>query len=450
MWRSSAAMFLLAVISTGAPAQAHAATYHEIWQMLVQGRYVELDATMSAYQQAYEKNFRTDDGAERVVSRAIRTFHVTDESIAPAIDAWVKQMPQSYMASLVRGRYLASIAWKRRTGKTSDKVTAEQWAAAREVAQRATEELERSTKLTERPTLSYAVLIEISPLYSGSQKREILLEKANRLDPNNYYPNSEYLALLRPQWYGSLPEMRDFVDAYRTVNPSKWKGDCLAAMLSDQENWGTTWNPTVQATDQAIKSATQAIELCPRWDRYSTRGAYYSSRGDIAAAEADFRKALELSPGTSYAQAQLGSILQHRGAFDEAFQVCAESARTGQAASMRCLSWAYLNGKGVQKDLGEGVAWLQKCAALDDAACKTDLANYYWHGLSVKQDKDHAMELWRAAAADGNTDAAAKLRSFGQESWFGSESTSRVLALLLGAIILGACFVLVRRSNQRS
>ena len=380
----------------------------ETWRLLNERQFAPLEASLAEVQRDYERNHKVDAEAERRLSRAFRVFYFADESTAPIYDAWVKAFPDSYAASLARGEYLTALAWKRRGADPSRKLSPDQWERVTRVAALAIDELTRSLRLTAMPVMSYEFLIELSSMI-GLSNKETLLVSALRLDPTAYYPGRAYLAAIRPQWGGSMEAMEAFVARYREVNPARWKADCLEAMIADQQTWGDVkLDPATH-----LEWLDKAIELCPRADRYQSRGYFHQKQKRLQAAEKDYREALRLESGSQWARATLGMMLVQHGDAKGGVELCREAARAEEANAMQCLAFAYKHGGGVPADPAEVVRWLERSASAGQVAGMNDLAGYYWRGEGVPQNKDKAVGLWRKAAVAGNPAARQRLAELG-------------------------------------
>jgi non-specific serine/threonine protein kinase len=94
--------------------------------------------------------------------------------------------------------------------------------------------------------------------------------------------------------------------------------------LADAHSWLGTALLGLGQVDDAIGSIKEALRLEPEnGQAYQALGrAYWSGKGDFAAAIPAFRRAIELNPEAGYSYLQLGLLLAWEGKYDEAEAVC--------------------------------------------------------------------------------------------------------------------------------
>ena len=79
--------------------------------------------------------------------------------------------------------------------------------------------------------------------------------------------------------------------------------------------------------DEALKAFGRVVELQPdNWLGYMMRGIVLQTRGRLAEAEADYRRAIALG-GDSSAHSNLGALFYQQGRFEEAVKTFRESVR---------------------------------------------------------------------------------------------------------------------------
>jgi TPR repeat protein len=430
-----AVLLLCAISGCALSINASASTPADLWRLLNERQFSELDATLSAYQQRYEQAPASDPNVERDLAQAFRVFYYADADAIALYDEWVKTSPRSYAASLARGEYLTALAKKRRGAAFWRDVTSEQRESMRREARRARVELERSLTLTAKPILSYQFLIEIATMTSQREDKLRLIEEAEAVDAINYYPRSAFLFAIQPEWGGSIREMHLFVDAYRELKPPTWKLNCLEAMVGERESpprrsayellqglvkrladWyyrDPKGSPPEDAADGAPERLNRAIELCPTPEWLAKRGYYWNTHSRLDLAEKDYRRALELDPGYVWAQSALGSMLVVQGRSEEGVPLCRWAAERGEPPAQYCLGYAYAKGLTGSKNPGEAVYWMGRAADNGNVTAMTASGAHYWRGDGVPQDKAKAIELWRKAAMRGDADAKKHLKEVG-------------------------------------
>ncbi|MEI7775295.1 MAG: tetratricopeptide repeat protein [Verrucomicrobiota bacterium] len=94
---------------------------------------------------------------------------------------------------------------------------------------------------------------------------------------------------------------------------------------------------------------------------------------------------------------------------DQKFDDLRKAAELGDAKSQCDLGAAYRHGKGVAKDLVEGVKWSRKAAEQGDALAQYSLGVAYYLGTGVAKDQMEAVKWWRKAAEQGQAWSQARL-----------------------------------------
>lgn len=176
-------------------------------------------------------------------------------------------------------------------------------------------------------------------------RAEAALTKALELDPNDFEAMISLgaLALSRHQF----PDALAWAERARTINPyrSAIDGivgdaqlelgnydaafDAYQAMMDRRPDLASYSRVSYARellgdTDGAITAMRQAVKLGPRagentaWSRVQLGNLYASYTGDLAAAEAEYRRALADSPGYVHAQAGLARLSAARGEYGAA------------------------------------------------------------------------------------------------------------------------------------
>jgi hypothetical protein len=94
-----AVLLLCAVSGCALSINASASTPAELWRLLNERQFSELDAMLSAYQQRYEQAPASDPDVERDLAQAFRVFYYADPDAIALYDEWVKTSPQSPSAT---------------------------------------------------------------------------------------------------------------------------------------------------------------------------------------------------------------------------------------------------------------------------------------------------------------------------------------------------------------
>ena len=170
----------------------------------------------------------------------------------------------------------------------------------------------------------------------------------------------------------------------------------------------------VERYDEAYDAYSRAIDLYPQadpslWIIHYTRAITAFDQDDWPAAEADFRRALELEPDQPEVLNFLGYSLVERGEkLDEAVDMIerAVAGRPQSGAIIDSLGWVYFK-------LGrfrEAVEPLESAAALEatDPIVNDHLGDAYW---AVGRQREARFQWQRALSFDPEEDLAARIRA---------------------------------------
>ena len=122
-------------------------------------------------------------------------------------------------------------------------------------------------------------------------------------------------------------------------------------------------------TDEALAQYKKVIEKKPAAQVYTMIGILEDGRGNIAEAEANYRKALDIAPDSAIAANNLAWLLaDHSGNLDEALQLASGAVARNQnvAEYYDTLGWVYLK-KGLTSP---AVEQMKKAVALDESNAK--------------------------------------------------------------------------------
>lgn len=359
--------------------------------LLKSKKFKELDSFLQAKQHSYEAG---NLGPGALYDQF--NFASGDESWLEAhLSAWVKSAPTSYAAHLARGRYYVNRAWEVRGDKYIDKTPPENIREMSRLMKLAIVDLEKSVSLTEKPMLSYSLLINVGMAMGQSKQNRRWLDEANRIDPGNTYIKIGYLLTLRPRWGGSMEEMQAFVDeskkllkkqedinllqshvwrsyAFVRWNDHKDYQGCIdyyskAIDLHDKEvrpfaRRGYCYHK-LKKYEEALRDYNHVISIAPR-DGYvlKSRGALYSDLSRFDEAIVDLIRATEIDPSDGYTWRTLGYTYYSTEKFDKAFASYKRGAERGDADSQQSLGFLYRFGKGVKEDRDKAIYWWKMAA----------------------------------------------------------------------------------------
>jgi tetratricopeptide (TPR) repeat protein len=176
--------------------------------------------------------------------------------------------------------------------------------------------------------------------------------------------------------------------------------------LGDMLRRDERWEAALPAYEAAIKLA--GTPLRPHWVLFFSRAICHERMGNWPAAEADFRKALELNPGRPEVLNYLGYALVERGQkLDEALKLIQEAvaAEPRQGYIIDSLAWAYFS-------LGrydEALAPMEKASLLEpvDPIVTDHLGDVYW---AVGRTREAEFQWHRALSFGPEEKDASRIR----------------------------------------
>jgi TPR repeat protein len=168
--------------------------------------------------------------------------------------------------------------------------------------------------------------------------------------------------------------------------------------------------PAAPTEPSAPPTPQAAIAGC---DRFASLRLHAAPPADSAGAEFDradasraivlCRAALAAEPRNAHLMFGLGRALYRAGGAEaEATRLFRQAAEAGSPAAMNNLGWAYANGSGVARDLGEAARWYRKGAEAGNLGAMNRLAFAYEKGAGVNQDPAAALLWWRKSAQLGD------------------------------------------------
>ena len=200
--------------------------------LLRDGKIDELDAKLSALQQAYERGAITDEH----LMHEFRAFYDTNADLLARYDAWIAQRPNSYVAYVARGRYFLQLGANARGNLTIDHTTQEQLDGLAVYLKRATADLAQSIPLTAKPILTFHAMMSVLLYVGDDATSRGLLDQSLRLDPENFVVRYSYLVSLQTRWGGSLQKMLAFESESRAaLSPAQLR--FFDKMIATERAW---------------------------------------------------------------------------------------------------------------------------------------------------------------------------------------------------------------------
>ncbi|GEM_PF-884764 len=328
-------------------------------RLLVAGQHAELDAQLGELQRRFEHG---EVGSELLLV-SYRDFYDPDPDLDTLFDGWIARFPGSYPARLARGIH------RKFQAEGLHAAGFERWvspdANVELYADRQIKDLERSTKLTAKPTLSYVHLMDAAMHRGERTQMRQWLERGLSAEPESFALTRKYLAMLRPMYGGSLPEMEAFVaECHRNGLPANVT-NTLDAMLLTQRGWASQREGH---EDIALTQFREAAALDPFGEDLNMalrqEADILVRRKQFDAAIAVLQRALQAQPDEARTHGMLGYALHGAGRKPEAIAEYERAAQLGDGWSQAYLGRLYLGGgHGVARDAVQAQHWLGRAAA---------------------------------------------------------------------------------------
>lgn len=178
------------------------------------------------------------------------------------------------------------------------------------------------------------------------------------------------------------------------INPKSWAAENSLAVLDLQEG----------RAEKALERATRAIGLNPAEPQpYLVRGSVLAGRGDLPAATAEFRRAVDVAPNHAGALTNLGGILAQQRQFNDALVILQRAIVADPDNAQARLNLGTLQAQ--QGDYVPAASNLQAAVALSptDTRARMNLG----YVLLQLNRREEAMEQFQAVlAANPNHPAA--------------------------------------------
>jgi len=174
---------------------------------LRQGDFTWLDQ----YFDALQRQFESGRMSEFDLRGAYRPLYDLDDPGVAQLQAWAEHSPSSYAAHLLLGihhKRLGSAA------RGEDSIQETPRAALEEMHrqfQLAMPELERSSRLTAKPYLSWFFMMAIATDEGRAEQAREILERSVQQYPLSELLRVRYMGSLTPRWGGSYPQMEAFI-----------------------------------------------------------------------------------------------------------------------------------------------------------------------------------------------------------------------------------------------
>jgi hypothetical protein len=259
-------------------------------ELLIEGKYAQVDQGLNNLQSRFEERKITEDELYGNFE-PFEALHNNRTDTSLALDKWVELYPESYAARLARGMYLAVDGHKRRGFDKSHRVEESQWQGMFESFEVARSDLHLSETLTNKPVLTYPPLMHIEMAGGGAENQDIIwscYQKALLAHPISYRARTQYLSTIRAEWGGgTLEPMQKFLDdpTHKTLGEEKYK-KLLAQRYHYEGHWfecfGSDKQKAFEAYSKAVETYLSSTHLLQRASIAAELGKVRQSMSDLA------------------------------------------------------------------------------------------------------------------------------------------------------------------------
>lgn len=236
-------------------------------KLLVERRFAELDAALERFDA-----IATRDGCRRelVSVDAFGAFKTADPALRPHLDAWVQATPERWPAVLARGRFLSAMAVEQRGVSSVRQTSAARLKEMKRFAALARVDLDQSMQShpTVTATLALLRLDQLEGAEAGAH-----LAGGLAVCPASFEVHQQAMALLRPEWGGSVDAMMAFASrAPEHLNP---KLKVLRGAVASRECSGRN----LAACDEALAAGRYWLYLQNKAFALGSREAWNPKAG---------------------------------------------------------------------------------------------------------------------------------------------------------------------------
>ncbi len=281
-------------------------------------RYQEL----SRYLEQFQSEFEADPLKELLPIRAAEAFQSADPALLPKLMGWLAATPNSFAPHLALGAHWADSAMARRGGKLATDTQAQDFAAMREAAQRANQELERALELAPKLVAAQRIRIQVATVTSDEKRADEALAAAVAACPGCFSVRVSYLHKLEPRWGGSLAAMIQF--AGRVPSDVNARLKLLPGYVLDER---AVLAVEKKQLDLALQHMNEACALGDHWDFLDRRAAIQLEKGQVDAAKKDWDLAIEISPELPRLKIARAKLLANQKAWESAARDLIDAAR---------------------------------------------------------------------------------------------------------------------------
>lgn len=291
-----------AVFLFASPAGADGLSLVAVKQHVLDGEFDQAEDELARYERRYYAG-ETDD---EPVDFAYRASRSSEPRLERRLGRWITASPDSHRPYLARARYYQELGWLSRGAAFADETSAEQLEGMTEYMAKAQQDLQAALERKPDLTIIYADLIDIAKAYASADAARRIAQRGLAHDQASYAIRSGLLYTLQPKWGGSVAAMREVIN----------RGE---RFLSETPDLAVLRGYIPYVRGDHLDNAGQPAKAIEQFDKalafgelamfYTARADEHEDIGDYDAAEADVRRALEISPQSARVLTHMGNVL---------------------------------------------------------------------------------------------------------------------------------------------
>ncbi len=353
----------------------------EIWQLLNDRSFEELNQLLRRYRDAYLDHPDT----ELLLADAYRALRTQGTHTAALFDEWIEFSPLRYQPYLAAAQYHYGHGWAIRGGDTIDTVSAADIQAFKQALHKSAELAREALAINPDLMPAYLTLIDIEKSIGTHEQTTQAASAGYERFPHSVELWAAQLKKYEPRWGGSFSGMQRIVDNARAYQLPADKLGILQGMVSIERSQK---NYTATDYSGALDFATQAVSAGTFHNFFYHRAKAYGRLRRSDASLADINQAIALKPASHHALLHRANLLV---SMDRAEQAMADYLYAiqlwpadRQSALDQSISWAVdtlLNkaSKVFQSDTTEALAIYDRALQLDPSQHYT----VFWRAVAL-------------------------------------------------------------------
>jgi hypothetical protein len=301
--------------------------------LLRTAQFTRLNQLYEDLQKQYEDGVIND----RDLTLQYQAFYDTSPENEILLNQWVEKGPKSYPARLARGIYYASIGEQRRGSDYIQNTPTGKILDLHRYLDLSNRDVADSLPLTKKPIVSILQRLKSSKHRDGKQANRLLLDYANRIDPNNYGVRRQYMISLTPRWGGSYDEMWAFLNECQDQHlPIEYLKVLEARIYLDQAQVLCCERQQPEKGLVFFRKAAALLDGIDIQDRLDVLKGIVDNRDtsqSLVTVASEIEAILRISPDESRFLGYRGWVRFQQGRFQEGLKDYATAAELGDAYS---------------------------------------------------------------------------------------------------------------------